>query len=434
MTLAPADACLAPEEIAMALVLTHATVLTVDPQDRVLDDRDIRIDGRTIAAIGPGGTLAIPGDITLDCTRGLVMPGLVNTHTHAATALFRGLADDKPREFWPEGGYSVPGQERFTMADYRGSLAAACAEFLGNGVTTIADRVAGMDQLAPVIAASGMRAVVGSTIADAGGPVDWGATERVIERYGVDPMASRISAGIAPHALDTCSDALLAECARRAERHGAKVFLHVAQSAAEVASIRRRGHSGALACLRCAGLTGPDVIAAHCIYLDEDEIDGFCADGTAICHCPASNLKIEARTLPLARYLGRTPVGLGTDWTASNNSMDMFWEMRLAALVGKMKADDPTVLDTRQMLRLATLDGAKVLGIDHLVGSVEPGKRADLVVLDLAALEMAPLHDAISNVVYSASPRSVRDVLVDGEIRVRDHRLVQDHRSWAEAS
>jgi len=163
-----------PEEIAMALVLTHATVLTVDPADRVLDDRDIRIEGQTIAAIGPGGTLAGPGDTRLDCARGVVMPGFVNTHTHAATALFRGLADDKPREFWPEGGYSVPGQDRFTMADYRGSLAAACAEFLGNGVTTIADRVAKMDLLAPVIAASGMRAVVGSTIADSAGPAEIG--------------------------------------------------------------------------------------------------------------------------------------------------------------------------------------------------------------------------------------------------------------------
>ncbi|HXE22285.1 MAG TPA: amidohydrolase family protein [Rhodoferax sp.] len=414
----------------MALVLTHATVLTVDAEDRVLTDRDIRIDGKTITAIGPGGMLAGPGDTRLDCAQGLVMPGFVNTHTHAATALFRGLADDKPREFWPDGGYSVPGQDRFTLVDYRRSMAAACAEFLGNGVTTIADRVAKMDLLAPVVAASGMRAVVGSTLADSQGPADWGSTERVIERYGVDPAASRVFAGIAPHALDTCSDALLAECARRAGKLGAKVFLHVAQSRAEVTSLRGRGHSGALACLRCAGLTGPGVVAAHCIYLDETEIDGFCADGTAICHCPASNLKIEARTILLARYLGRTPVGLGTDWTASNNSMDMFWEMRLAALVGKMQADDPTALTTRQMLRLATIDGARVLGIDHLVGSIETGKRADLVVLDRTALEMTPLNDPISNVVYSASPRSVRDVLVDGEILVNGHRLVHDHEGW----
>ena len=407
----------------MALVLTHATIATVDAEDRVLVDRDVRIEGASIAAIGPGGTLARPGDSVIDCSRGLVMPGFVNTHTHAALALFRGLADDRPRAFWPEGGYRVPGQDRFTVDDYRVSLAAACSEFLLNGVTTIADRVVDMDIYAPVIEASGLRAAVGSSIADINGPVDWRATDRLFERYGVDPARSRIVAGIAPHALDTCSDALLAECARRARRIGARVYLHVAQSEAEIAAVRRRGHAGALACLRCTGLTGPDVVAAHAIYLDAGEGEGWCADGTAICHCPASNLKIEARTLPLTRFHGRAPVGLGTDWTASDNSMDMFWAMRLAALVGKMTADDPTVLTTRQMLRLATIDGARVMGIDHLVGSVEAGKRADLVVLDLTQPEMQPLHDPISNIVYSASPRSVRDVIVDGEVRVRDRRL-----------
>lgn len=410
----------------MGLVLTHATVVSVDAHDRILRDCDIRIEGATIVALGPGGSLTRPGDQVLDCAGSVVMPGFVNTHTHAGTALFRGLADDRPRAFWPEGGYRVPGQERFTPDDYRLSLRAAAAELLFNGITTIADRIAGMDTLAPVIEASGLRAVVGNTIADQAGPVDWAPTERLIERYGVDPAASRVFACIAPHALDSCSDELLADCACRARRRGAKVFLHVAQSEAEVAVVRARGHSGALACLRGAGLIGPDVVAAHCIYLDDNEIDGWCADGTAICHCPASNLKIEARTIALARFLGRVPVGLGTDWTASDNSMDMFWEMRLAALVGKMKADDPQALTTRQMLRLATIDGARVLGIDHLVGSIERGKRADLVVLDGRRLEMAPLHDPISNIVYSTTPRSVRDVLVDGTMLVTNGRLVRD--------
>ncbi|WP_137181781.1 amidohydrolase family protein [Roseomonas sp. AR75] len=407
----------------MALVLQGGTVLTVDAEDRVLRGVDIRIEAGTIAAIGPG--LASPGDETLDCRRGVVMPGLVNVHTHAATALFRGLAEDLPRDFWA-GAYKVPGEERFGPKDYALSLRAACAEFLANGVTCIADRLAGMDRLAPVIEASGLRAVVGSTLTDRRAEDAWRETDALLDHWGTDPARSRVTAAIAPHALDSCSDDLLRACAARAQASDARVVLHVAQSAPEVAAVRARGHAGALACLRKAGLTGPRVVAAHCIYLDESEMEGWCADGTAIAHCPASNLKIEARTIPLHRYAGCVPVGLGTDWTASDNSMDMFWEARLAALVGKMNAGDPTALPVRTMLRMLTIEGARVLGLDHLVGSVEPGKRADLIVLDRDRLEMAPAHDLAANILYSASPRSVRDVLVDGVVLKRDHRLVRD--------
>ncbi|HEX2556455.1 MAG TPA: amidohydrolase family protein [Microvirga sp.] len=405
----------------MALVLHNAAVLTVDRENRVLAGRDIRIEDGAIAAIGPAGTLARAGDETLDCTRALVMPGFVNVHTHAATALFRGLSDDLPRAFWANA-YRVPGQERFTPEDYARSLRGACAEYLLNGVTCIADRLAGMETWAPIIEESGLRAVVGETITDARGSEGWEASERVLARYGTDP-SRRVFAGLAPHALDSCSDALLARCAARARDLGGRVFIHVAQNELEVERVRERGHAGALACLRAAGLTGPDVVAAHAIYLSDAEMEGWIEDGTAIAHCPASNLKIEARTLPIHRFVGRVPVGLGTDWTATNNSNDMIVEARLAALVGKMLADDPTVLPVGQMIRMLTIEGARVLGIDHLVGSVEVGKRADLVVIDLDQPEMMPAHDLASNVLYAASVRSIRDVLVDGRVLVRGRAL-----------
>jgi 5-methylthioadenosine/S-adenosylhomocysteine deaminase len=406
----------------MALLLTHATILT---PDLLLRGQDIRIASGRIEAIG-AALPRDPGDEVLDCAQALVTPGLINVHTHAATALYRGLAEDLPRETWAANAYRVPGQDRFGEADLALSLRAACAEFLLNGVTCIADRLAGMDRLAPVIEASGIRAVVGSTLTDARAAEGWAETERLVARYGTDPAASRVTAGIAPHALDSCADGLLAEVARRAEATGARVFLHVAQSAPEVAAVRARGHAGALACLRRAGLAGPRTVAAHCIYLDEAEIDPWCESGTAIAHCPASNLKIEARTLSLARFAGRVPVGLGTDWTASDNAMDLLWEARLAALLGKQAAGDPTVLPVATMLRMLTRDGARVLGLDHLVGSVEVGRRADLVVWDLDRLEMAPPHDLAANLLYSASPRSVRDVMVEGMLLVRGGRLVRE--------
>lgn len=407
----------------MAIILSGGAVLTVNGANDFLPAADIRVEGNTIAAIGAAGSLAQPGDTLIDCSEALLAPGLVNVHTHAATAFYRGMAEDRPREFW-SAGYAMPGQERFTVEDHVFSVRAACAEFLLNGVTCIADRLGNMDRIAPAIEESGIRAVVGHSLVDAKAPADWKTAHAVIERFGTDTRR-RVFAGIAPHALDTCSDELLRECARQAERTGARVFLHVAQNEPEVATVRRRGHDGALACLVQSGLATSNTVAAHAIYLSDAEFEAWPSYGIAIAHCPASNLKIEARTLPLARLVGRVPIGLGTDWTASNNSMDILVEARLAALVGKMRADDPQALPVTQMVRMLTIDGARALGLDGLIGSIETGKRADLVVFDANRLEATPAHDPMANLIYSMGPRSVRDVLVDGEILVRDGKLTR---------
>jgi 5-methylthioadenosine/S-adenosylhomocysteine deaminase len=408
----------------MAIVLIGGAVLTVNGANDFLPAADIRIESDTISAIGAAGSLAQPGDTLIDCREALIAPGLVNVHTHAATAFYRGMAEDRPREFW-SAGYAMPGQERFTVEDHVFSVRAACAEFLLNGVTCIADRLGNMDRIAPAIEESGIRAVVGHSLVDARAPADWKTAHAVLERFGTDPRR-RVFAGIAPHALDTCSDDLLKECARQADRTGARVFLHVAQNEPEVAIVRRRGHDGALACLVATGLATPMTVAAHAIYLSDAEFGAWPSYGIPIAHCPASNLKIEARTLPLVRLVGRVPIGLGTDWTASNNSMDMLIEARLAALVGKMRADDPQALPVGQMVRMLTIDGARVLGLDGMIGSIEAGKRADLVVFDANKLETTPAHDPMANLIYSMGPRSVRDVLVDGAILVRDGKLVRD--------
>src|SRR5258708_7973841 len=292
-----------------------------------------------------------------------------------------------------------------------------------------------MDRIAPVIAESGIRAIVGQTITDGNADAAWGITDALLERFGGDP-AARVSAGIAPHALDPWCDALLKECARRAEQAAGRVLIHVAQSEPEVAAVRARGHDGALACLLATGLANSRTVAAHALYLSDKEFDDWPRHGIPSAHCPASNLKIEARTLPLAKLVGRVPIGLGTDWTVTNNGMDLLAEARLAALAGKMRADDPTVLGVGQMMRMLTIDGARVLGLERLAGSVEVGKRADLVLFDVNRLEATPAHDMASNLIYSMNGRMARDVLVDGEILVRNGRLtcmdeaalVRDHR------
>lgn len=400
------------------LVLAGGAVLTMDSSDRFLATADIRIVASKIDEIGEANTLARPGDRSIDCTDTLVIPGLINTHTHACAGLFRGLTEDLPREYWRDA-YGVPNQERFQTEDYQLAARASSLEFLMNGVTCIADRWGGMDVISEVLAASGIRAICGHTLADSSHKPDWKTVDALIERWGTR-SEDRITVGIAPHAPDTCSDALLRECARRAERLGCKVFIHLAQSAFEVAKLRERGYTGAVAALANNGLASPQTVAAHCIYVTPAEIDGWDKHRVSIAHCPASNLKIEARTLPIHRLIGRTDIGLGTDWTPSDNAMDMLAETRLTAMIGKHLADDPTALPVRTMLRLATIDGARVLGLDKVVGSIEPGKHADLVVLDLDALEANPHHDLAANLLYSMSTRCVRDVLVDGHILIRN--------------
>jgi 5-methylthioadenosine/S-adenosylhomocysteine deaminase len=338
--------------------------------------------------------------------------------------MFRGLAEDLPRSAWQEG-YGVSNQARFETKDYLLSTRASAYELLLNGVTCIADRWGFFPAIVDELDTSGIRAIFGYTLTDQKAPADWTAVDALVERWGTSPER-RISIGIAPHAPDTCSDELLRACAERAERLGCRVFLHLAQSLYEIESLRRRGYEGAIACLAANGLANPRTVAAHCIYVSENEIEGWGKHRVSIAHCPASNLKIEARTPPIHRLTDMAAVGIGTDWAASDNAMDMLAETRLAAMIGKHRADDPTALPVMTMLRLATIDGARALGLESMVGSVEVGKRADLVVFDLTHLEANPRKDLAANLLYSMSARCVRDVLVDGRMLVRNGKLDAD--------
>jgi 5-methylthioadenosine/S-adenosylhomocysteine deaminase len=409
---------------ASGIVLRGASVLTMDASDRAFDAADIRIVRDRIESISPAGAGARAGDSVIDCSDTLVTPGLVNTHTHACAGMFRGLTEDLPRSAWRDG-YVVPNQARFETIDYLLSARASAAELLLNGVTCIADRWGGVPGLVDALDESGIRAIFGYTLTDANAPADWKTADALIERWGTAPE-SRVSVGIAPHAPDTCSDRLLRQCAERAGSLGCLTFLHLAQSAYEVEALGKRGYDGAVACLQANGLAGPRTVAAHCIYLTEREIADWGSHRISISHCPGSNLKIEARTLPLHRLLGKATIGIGTDWAASDNAMDMLAETRLAAMIGKHLADDPTALPVRTMLRMATIEGARCLGLDAVVGSIEIGKHADLVVFDLKPFEANPRHDLAANLLYSMSPRCVRDVMVDGRMLVRNGRLTAD--------
>jgi 5-methylthioadenosine/S-adenosylhomocysteine deaminase len=354
----------------------------------------------------------------------VLLPGLVNVHTHTPMWLFRGLTEDVPRGEWLEGRMR-PLEARVGSRELRAGALAGCLEMLLGGVTTIADRYSGMGEIAGAIEESGLRAVVANSLYDEGGERGLRDSESLVEHFGTDPQCSRVWVGLGPHATDTCGPTLLRQVAALAERSGARVFIHLAQSEAEVAAVRARGHAGCAAYLDELGLLGPTVVVAHGTYLGNDEADLVGQRRTAVAHCPSSNAKLEGRVAPIARMRrAGAVIGLGTDAACCNNGMDLFAEMRTAGLLNKVAADDPSAFPAADLLRMVTSEAAGVLGITHLVGSLEIGKRADIIALDRQRPHVQPWHDPIANIVYAARGSDVRAVFVDGQPLLLDGRLV----------
>jgi 5-methylthioadenosine/S-adenosylhomocysteine deaminase len=406
------------------VIISGSVVVTMDASRRVYAPGIVVVENGVIRYVGGPGTWSPgPDDRLVDCPGHLIMPGLVNTHTHVCFALFRGLAEDRPRDAWPPH-YALPYQDRMDPdAFYWGAMLGGL-EMLTNGITTVADRFAPMAPIADALDRLGMRAVVCHTVADVGRPLDWDQAMALIDRWGVSP-SRRVHCGIGPHAPDTCSDDLLRRVRAFARETSARIFIHCAQSEAELAALRARGHTGAVRCLARLGLLGLDLVAAHCIYVDEEEIRLLADAGTWVAHCPASNAKIEARTARVAAMLqAGVRVALGTDWAPTNNGMDLFDEMKIAGLLGKVTADDPTALPVDRLLAMATVDAARALGLGQYTGSLEPEKRADIITLAMDGLHLQPWHDVAATLVYSAKGLDVRHVWVDGRQVVRDRQPV----------
>lgn len=393
-------------------------VLTLDAQGRTYAPGAVGIAGDTIAYVGTPPPRAT-GEV-LHLGGCVLLPGLVNTHTHTPMWLFRGLTEDIPRGEWLSRRM-WPLEAHADAQALRAGALAGCLELLLNGVTTAADRYRNMRDVAAAVEESGIRAVVAPSIFDHNAAAGLAETAELLERYGGDPARSRVWVGIGPHATDTCGPDLLRRVRTLAERSGARVFIHLAQSEAEVAVARGRGHPGCAAYLDELGLLGPAVVVAHATYLTEDEADLVGSRGTAVAHCPSSNAKLEARVAPIARLRrAGAVVGLGTDAACCNNGMDLFAEMKVAGLLNKVAADDPAAFPALDVLRLATTEAARALGIETLVGSLEVGKRADVIAVSRRAPHLQPWHDTVANLVYAARGSDVTTVFVDGTLVVRD--------------
>jgi 5-methylthioadenosine/S-adenosylhomocysteine deaminase len=345
----------------------------------------------------------------------LLMPGLVNTHTHTPMWLFRGLTEDVPRGEW----LSVrirPLEQKMTPRDLCAGALAGCLELLLNGVTTVADRYGHMDSVVPAIEASGLRAIVAHSLYDHNAVDGLQRTARLIDHYGTDPSASRISVAIGPHATDSCGPELLRSVRLLADRSGARTVIHLAQSESEWEVVRVREGVDCATYLDNLGLLGPDVVVAHATYLTSNQAELVGRRTTAVAHCPSSNAKLEGRVAPIGvlRAAGAV-VGLGTDAACCSNGMDLFAEMKIAGLLNKVAASDPSTFNTSELLRMATIDGARALGLGELVGSIEVGKRADMIALRTSSAHLQPWHADAPDLVYSARGSDVAHVWIEGE-------------------
>jgi 5-methylthioadenosine/S-adenosylhomocysteine deaminase len=417
------------------ILLTNGTVVTMDPVGNVFSHGAVAIRGHEIVAVGDSAELLerYQARETVDCAGCAIIPGLINGHAHVPMSLLRGLVSDQQLDVWLFG-YMFPVESRFVDPEfvYTGTLL-SCAEMIRGGTTTFVDMYYFEEEVARAADEAGMRAICSQTVMRLPTPdaasYDAGVerARRFMEQWHGH---GRIIPTIAPHAPYTCTDEIYHEAAVICRRYGVPMHTHLSETAREVAESRVEREATPIAYANRVGAFGVHCIAAHCVHATEDDIVLLRENGVGVVPCPSSNLKLASGIAPIRRFTqAGVRTGVGTDGPASNDDQDMFTEIHLAALLPKGVSGDPTAVPAREALALATSMGARAIHLDHLIGSLVPGKRADITVVELGKLHSAPRYhyapDAIySHLVYSARAADVRDVLVDGRWLMRERMLL----------
>lgn len=409
-----------PHRASVDTLLTARWIVPVEPSGTVLEHHGVAIHDGQIKAVLPVEELEVvfnPKE-RLDFDDHVLIPGLINLHTHAAMTLMRGLADDLPlmewlnRHIWPAETKHV---DRQFVLD---GTALACAEMLKGGITCFNDMYFFPESAAEAVLACGMRAVLGMIIIDF--PTAYGADAddylnkglALRDQYRNHPL---LSFCMAPHAPYTVSDKAFTKLLTYAEQLDLPIHLHLHETEDEIQSSLAQYRLRPIQRLEGLGVLGPNLVAVHMVHLIPPEIELIAGKGCHVAHCPSSNLKLASGIAPIPELLHHgVNLGLGTDGAASNNRLDLFQEMRLAALLAKAASHKADTLPAHQALRMATLNGARALGKEALIGSLLPGKAADLVAVDLSALELSPCYDPVSHLVYAAGREQVTDVWVNG--------------------
>jgi len=410
-------------------IWTGRYVVTMDPQRRVIENGAIAIRSARILSAGPKAEIErrYQARQHLDRPDAILAPGLISTHTHAAMSLLRGIADDLRLQEWLER-YIFPAEARNVTPEFvRWGTRLGCLEMLLSGTTTYADMYYFEDVVAEATKEAGMRGVLGETIIgfpspDAKTPREALVfTERFLNRFHGDPL---IVPAVAPHAIYTNSDETLRACRALANRHGAPLLIHLSETKRENDECFARRKMTPTKALDALGIFNGRTVAAHAVWVDEADLAILRARGVGIAHCPSSNMKLASGVAPVTRMLALDlAVGLGPDGPAgSNNDFNLFEEMDLAAKLQKVFTGDPRNLPATAAVEMATIRGARALGMNQEIGSLEPGKRADLISIRLDRPNAVPLYNVYSQMVYALKGSDVEDVMVNGKLLVRDSR------------
>lgn len=413
------------------IVIYNGTIVTVNHDFDIIENGVICIkDNRLDMIESRNADVSLPdAKETIDANDGIIMPGLVNAHTHLPMTLFRGLADDLPLDKWLNEHIFPAEGKHINPESVRTGALLGCAEMLLSGTTTCCDGYFFEDNVASAVYDSGMRAVLGQGVIDFPAPGVPDPSDNIENAMAFTEKWQRvsplISTSIFCHSPYTCSAKTLKKAKASADTKGLLFQIHAAETKAEWDQIQSEHKTSPVKYLDWIGVLDQNTLLVHGIWVDETDIEIIAKRNAKVAHNPESNMKLASGIAPVPDFLeAGITVGLGTDGCASNNNLDLFQEMNFAAKLHKVNTLDPTVMDARTVLKMATIGGAKAIGLDKKTGSLEIGKQADLIVIDTSSPHLVPIYNPVSHIVYTIRGSDVRDVVIAGKIIIRDKKLL----------
>jgi 5-methylthioadenosine/S-adenosylhomocysteine deaminase len=426
-----------PARRSVSLIVIGGTILTQDAAHRVVAPGAVAIAGTDIVDIDTPAAIAakFTAAETIDARSEIVLPGLVNTHTHAPMVMYRGLADDLALMDWLQK-YIFPAEAKTVSPELvRVGTRLAAVEMIESGTTTFADMYYFEEEIARATFEAGLRGVLGQTIiqfpvADAKTPAEGVArAERFIKEFKDNGL---VVPAIAPHALYTNDKSTLLASAEIGRKYDVPVIIHFSETEDEVRGARDQYKMTPAAYLESIGFWGPKTLAAHGVWVTDEDIAILKRRAVGVAHNPESNMKLASGAAPVGKYLAAgVALGLGTDGAASNNDLDMFEAMRQASFLAKHAMHDPTALSAQAALDMATIGGARALHLERLIGSLEAGKRADLITVSMSAVRQTPMYDPVSHLVYATRGDDVRTTIVNGKVLMKDRQVRTINRAAA---